>query len=117
MFRPTRGLLLLALALGLAVSLAPAPVAANSQSQFTAQVRVVNARVGAPAVNVAVDGIPVGPPLVFGADPQYVPMPPGIHMIALMPAGALPPAPLLTTEITVAPGNTYSLFAMGGAGT
>ncbi len=117
MLRPTRGLLVLALALALAVSLAPASAAASPQGQLAAQVRVVNALVGAPAVNVMVDGIPAGPPLVFGADPQYVPVPPGTHTIGLMPAGAAPPAPLLTTEITVASGNTYSLFAMGGAGT
>jgi hypothetical protein len=107
--------LALALALLLLITLGPAPAAAIPVGQPLTQVRVVNALVGAPAVEVVVDGVPTGLPLAFGANPAYVPVPPGPHIIALAPAGA-PPAPLLSTEITVAPGATYTLFAIGGEG-
>jgi hypothetical protein len=117
---PRYWLLPLVLGLVLAFGLAPAAAAGPPASQAPTQVRVVNALVGVPAVTVVVDGLPTEPPLLFGANAQYVELPPGPHTITLTvptPLGAIPPPPLVGTDLMVAPGSAYTLFAMGAMGT
>jgi hypothetical protein len=77
---------------------------------------VVNALVGVPTATIFVDGVPAEPVLMFGAAPEYIAIPPGPHTVTLTPAiplGAVPPPPVISTELTVAPGRAYTLFAVG----
>jgi hypothetical protein len=100
----------------LAVGPWPAATAAAPSSQPPTQVRVVNAIPGLAAADVVVDGVPRVPALEFGADPPYVTLGPGAHTIALLPPGGVPPAPIVSTEINVAPGVSQTLFAIQGEG-
>src|SRR5436305_634678 len=93
----TRWWLALALALALPISVGPAPAAAAPASQPPTQLRVVNAIVTAPVVGLAIDGVPVAPPLPYGANPPYVAVAPGPHTLTLTPP--LPPTPILTESI------------------
>lgn len=95
---------------------APAASGAASASQPPTQVRVVNALPTVPVLDVLVDGVPRVPALEFGANAPYVPVAAGSHSIALLPPGGVPPVPLLSTELTMVPGTSQTLFAIQGEG-
>jgi hypothetical protein len=114
MKRPVRWLLVVAAVLLLGG--APLPALAAPTSQLQTQVRVVNALPAAPVVDVLVDGVPRVPGLGFGANPPYVPLAPGPQTLALTPPGGVPPTPILTTELNLAPGTSQTLFAIQGEG-
>src|SRR5437764_12436711 len=93
-----------------------AATAAAPASQPPTQLRAVNALPTVPAADVLVDGAPRVPALGFGANPPYVAVPPGPRTIALVPPGGVPPVPILTTELTMAPATSQTLFAIQGEG-
>ncbi len=111
MFR-RHGLILLALALTASLTVPPTPLTASPDIQLISQVRVVHALPGAPAVDVFVDGARVLPGLAFGAAGPYVNLAAGPHAFALVPVGAVPPTPLLSIDLDMAPGQPYTLMAI-----
>src|SRR4051812_36403970 len=72
----------------LLVALGTAKVApADAASQSYAQLRVLHAQLGAPALDVLVDGVPAVSGLTFGRDTGYLPLDSGVHSIGLAPGG------------------------------
>ena len=103
----------LALALVASLAIHPAPTVATPDTQPISQVRVVHALAGAPPVDVFVDGARVVAALAFGGATPYINLPAGPHEFAMVPAGAVPPAALITSALDLAPGQPYTLMASG----
>jgi hypothetical protein len=116
MCQRSRWLVPLIFALVLPLSVGPIPATATPASQLPSQIRVVNALPFAPAVDVVIDGVEQVPGMPYGANPPYSPVAPGPHTVVLTPPGLLPPVPLVITELAVAPGGSYTLFAIGPEG-
>jgi hypothetical protein len=94
----------------------PAPRATPPALVARGQLRVVHAWTGVPAVDVLVDGEPVRAALAFGADSGYVPLPAGEHTVAVVGAGTIPDAPLLSAAVGIAAGSARTLVAHEGPG-
>jgi hypothetical protein len=90
-----------------------APLGAAGDSQLISQVRVVHALPGAPAVDIFVDGARIAPGLAFGAATPHINLPAGPHEFAVVPAGAVPPTPILTTALDMTPGQPYTFMILG----
>ncbi len=80
-----------------------------------AYVRVVHASPGAGTVDVFVDGTALLPGFTFGTVTGYVPVPAGAHKIQVAPAGKGIGASVITQEVTVNAGVTYTVAAIGTA--
>jgi hypothetical protein len=92
--------------------LRPTPTAASPDDQLISQVRVVHALPGGPSLDVFVDGARILTGLAFGAATAYLTLPAAAHEIALVPAGALVAAALVNTQLTLAPGQPYTVVAL-----
>jgi hypothetical protein len=115
MVQMSRSIMLLVTGLVLALASGPITSATTSASQPPTQIRVLNALPESPAVDVLIDGAPTATGLAFGANPQYVAVPPGSHAVVVTLPGA-PAAPLVSTQLTVAPGASFTLFAIAPVG-
>jgi hypothetical protein len=93
--------------------LRPTPTGALPDDQLISQVRVVHALPGAPPLDVFVDGARILTGLAFGAATAYLTLPAAAHEIAVVPAGALVAAALINAPMTLAPGQPYTLVALG----
>jgi len=86
---------------------APAPVA------DMAQVRVVHFAADAPAVDIAPDGgEPIVANLAYPTATDYLTVPAGDYDLEVRPAGTMDVA-LQLDPVTLAAGNSYSVFAIG----
>ena len=100
------------LILSLAMPLGPATAAPESQP--ISQVRVVHTAPGLPPLELLIVGLRVPlPPLAFGLAAPYLNLPAGPHEFALVPAGAVPPIAAATSNISLAPGQPYTLMVLG----
>jgi hypothetical protein len=106
----------LALALVASLAIHPAPTTATTEAQPISQVRVVHALPGAPPVDVFVDGARIITALTFGVAVPYINLPAGPHEVTMVPAGAVPPTALISTAMELAPGQAYTLMAIGAPG-
>jgi hypothetical protein len=100
--------------------LTAAPVAAQDASPGmpaetgTAMVRVLHASPDAPAVDIYLDGAPVGEPLAaltFGTISPYVPVPAGPHAITVCATADASVCPIDVPELTVEDGVSYTIAA------
>jgi hypothetical protein len=108
--RWTRLAVVLAAAWGLGVA---APAGAW-RPPANAQLRVVHAQVGTPAVDVLLDGAPLVVGLGFGRDTGYLIVPSGGHTVAVVPSGmAADGAPARALEL--AAGHLYTAVAIAPA--
>ena len=89
------------------------PLRAAVPSQLISQMRVVHALPGAPAVDIFMDGARIAPGLAFGVATPHINLPAGPHEVAVVPVGAVPPTPILTTALDMAPGQPYTLMILG----
>jgi len=86
---------------------APAPVA------DMAQIRVVHFSADAPAVDIAPDGAePIVAALAYPTATDYLTVPAGDYDLEVRPAGTMDVA-LQLDPVTLAAGNSYSVFAIG----
>ena len=105
--------LMLALIAGLGVR--PAPSAASSAHQLISQVRVVHMVPGAPAMDVLMDGSRVVTGVAYSTATPYLTLPAGGHEFSLAPTGAAVASALVNTQQQLAPGQPYTLLALGGS--
>ena len=106
--------LLLVCWLLLSLALPVSAATATPESQLISQVRVVHAAPGLAPLELLIDGLRVPlPPLAFGLATTYINLPVGPHEFALVPVGAVPPIAAVTSTISLAPGQPYTLMASG----
>src|SRR5215217_2727735 len=84
-------------------------------AQGPATLRVVHAVTGGPAVDLLVDGQPVGQNIAFGAASEYAPVAPGAHQLQIVPTGQQGGTPLSTTDLDAKAGVAYIVTVLGSA--
>jgi len=88
-----------------------APLAVAQAPPANAQLRIVHAEAGVPAVDVLVDDALAVPALGFGRDSGYLVLPSGPHNVALAPSGT-PPDEASVQELRLATGHLYTVVAL-----
>lgn len=86
--------------------------ASMDKSADQSWLRVIHASADAPAVDVWVDGQRAVRHLVFGETSAYSRLAPGMHQIAVVPAGETSPI-VLMGHVNLTAGMGHSVFALG----
>lgn len=92
----------------------PGAIAADEQ-EATAEVRVLHAAGGAPAVDIYASGAQLGGPLEYGQIIDYIEVPAGAYQVQVVPTGSTPAAgsSVIDTELVLAPETMTTVVASG----
>lgn len=96
----------------LCLSLAFAP-SSNAQSSGTAQIRVVHAAPGVPAVDIYVDGQKALTNVAFFSASQYLAVPAGSRLVQVTQTGQPLNTAVISQQLPVEAGKAYTVAATG----
>ncbi len=99
------------LAIGLALAGCGEPAGVDNGNQGTAQVRMMNAAAGTPALDLVVGGRVIATGVLFEQSSPPASMPGGTQMLAIRQSGQT--ANLATRSVTITPNAKYALVVSG----